>query len=478
MIPLTLGELAAAVRGRLRAGADPVTQVVGDVAIDSRRVGPGGLFAALAGEHTDGHDYAAAALAAGAVAVLVGRPVGVRAVVVDDVVTALGLLARHQLARARELRVVGVTGSSGKTSTKDLVAALLEACGPTVSAEGSFNNEIGLPLTALRIDGDSRYLVLEYSARGLGHITYLADIARPQVAVVLNVGVAHLGEFGSRAAIAQAKGELVEALRPGGVAILNAGDPLVAAMATRTTSRVFTFGRAPDADLRAEHVRLDERGRPTFRVRGQRVSLRLVGEHHVDNALAALAVAEVVGIDLPDAVAVLADARPRSRWRMEVHERPDGVTIINDAYNANPDSLGAALATLRHVAQGASGTRPRRSWAVLGEMRELGAAAEDAHRAAGRLAVRLEVSRLISVGSGAHGIQRGAEEEQAMRAARDRSSRIAPQLDPPIAVGDVEEALALLRRDLRGGDVVLVKASRSCRFERLAEALLEDVVRA
>jgi UDP-N-acetylmuramoyl-tripeptide--D-alanyl-D-alanine ligase len=459
MIDLTLAEVAAAVGGVLADATDPDAVVTGPVTVDSRQVVPGGLFVAVAGEHHDGHDFAASAVASGAVAVLADRPVGVPAVVVDDVVAGLGRLAGAVRRRLPGLHVVGITGSSGKTSTKDLLAQLLERLGPTVAPPGNYNNEIGLPLTVLAADPTTRFLVLEMGARGLGHIRELADIAVPDVGVVLNVGTAHVGEFGSQAAIAAAKGELVEALPERGLAVLNADDPLVRPMAGRTAARVVRYGESDAADVRAVDVALDERGRPRFELVSAAgravVAMRLVGEHQVSNALAAAAVALDAGAPLDAVAEALTEAEPRSRWRMEVVERPDGVTVVNDAYNANPESVRAALKALVALAG------DRRSWAVLGEMGELGAEHIAAHDTIGRLAVRLNVDKLLVVGAGAKAMHLGA----GMEGSWD---------DESVFVTDVDAAVALLREQLRPGDVVLVKASRAAGLERVAAALLAD----
>ena len=259
---LTLAQVAGATGGELHA--DPAVEITGEAVIDSRRAGPGGLFVAVRGERVDGHDYAEAAVAGGAVAVLATRPVPVPSVLVADIPAALAALARHVLDTLPSAVIAGITGSSGKTSTKDLAAQLVERLGPTIAPAGSFNTEYGLPLTVLRADEDTRYLVLEMSARGIGHIADLCAIAPPRYGVVLNVGHAHTGEFGGIDQIARAKGELVEALAPDGVAILNADDPRVAAMAARTRARVVTFGCVPpEADVRAADVRAAECGRRT-----------------------------------------------------------------------------------------------------------------------------------------------------------------------------------------------------------------------
>jgi phospho-N-acetylmuramoyl-pentapeptide-transferase len=365
VIPLSLARIAEVTGGRLAGGdlpggdlhrADPEAVVSGEVVIDSRRVSPGGLFAAVAGERSDGHDFAAAAVAAGAVAVLATRPVPVPSVQVADVPAALAALARSVVDALPEARIAGITGSVGKTSTKDLAAQLVERLGPTIAPAGSFNNEFGHPLTVLRADASTRYLVLELSARGLGHIAYLCRVAPPRYGVVLNVGHAHAGEFGGLDQVARAKGELPEALPADGVAILNADDPRVLAM--RTRARVVTFSCAPEAApgaaVRAADIRLDDLGRPGFTLLTPEgsapVTLRLHGAHNVPNALAAAALARELGLDLDGIADGLRAATARSRWRMEVHQRGDGVTVINDAYNANPESVRAALdAAGRHL---------------------------------------------------------------------------------------------------------------------------------
>jgi UDP-N-acetylmuramoyl-tripeptide--D-alanyl-D-alanine ligase len=461
MIELTVGEVADIVDGSLHA-ADPDTRVTGSVEFDSRVVTPGGLFLALPGERVDGHDYVEAATRAGAVASIVTREVAGPSVLVADGFRALADLAREVLHRLPGVVVIGITGSSGKTSTKDLLAQLLGPFGSTVAPPGSFNNELGHPYTVLRANRETRFLVLETSARAVGHIRYLTEIAPPRIGVVLNVGSAHVGEFGSREAIAQAKGELVEALPADGVAILNTDDPLVLAMAARTPARVVRVGESASADLRAVDVELDAHGRPAFRiVRGADsapVTLQLVGRQHVGNALAAAAVALECGMSLHEAAAALATARAVSRWRMEITERADGITVVNDAYNANPESMRVALEALVAMTKPAPDGR---AFAVLGEMAELGSLGPQAHEDLGRLAVRLGVGRLIAVGDVARQIQHGATLEGSTDG-------------EPSWVPDADAAIALLRSELRPGDVVLVKASRAARLERVALAIAGD----
>jgi UDP-N-acetylmuramoyl-tripeptide--D-alanyl-D-alanine ligase len=461
MIEMRLADVAAVTGGRLHraTGEERVTAVE----FDSRAIAPGGLFVALPGEHVDGHEFVPAATAAGAAGVLAGREVDAPAVIAAPVarqagtyldaadrdgsgaavLTALAALAGHVVRSLPGTAVVGVTGSSGKTSTKDLLAAVLAPLGATVAPPGSFNNELGLPWTALRADAGTRHLVLEFSARGPGHIARLAAAVPPRIGLVLNVGRAHVGEFGSVAGTAAAKGELVEALPADGTAVLNADDPLVAAMAARTRARVVTFGRG-SADVRAEDVTLDG-GCARFTLvtaAGQApVALRLVGEHHVSNALGAAAVALELGGTPGGVAAALSAAEPASRWRMEVTEREDGVTVVNDAYNSNPESMRAALAALAALGGGA-----RRTWAVLGRMAELGADDAAVHAEVAAAARELGIDRLVDVG--------GAGYPGAQKAA------------------DVDAALELLAAEARSGDVVLVKASRAMGLERVAEGLL------
>ncbi|MPZ62059.1 MAG: UDP-N-acetylmuramoyl-tripeptide--D-alanyl-D-alanine ligase [Propionibacteriales bacterium] len=461
MIPMTLNEIAAVVGGETHGDRDVV--VSGPAFVDSRTPRAGGLFVAVAGEHADGHDYAADAVRSGGSAVLASRPVDAPCVVVDDPVEALGSLAAHVVAQLPECRVVAITGSQGKTGTKDLVAQILEQAGPTIAPRESFNNELGVPLTALEADRSTRHLVIEMGARGHGHIGYLAGIVEPDVGAVLNIGIAHLGEFGSRDDIARAKGELVQALPADGLAVLNADDDLVVGMRALTETRVLTFGRARPADVSVSDLALDRLARPRFRLSlpdgAVDVALPLVGEHQAANAVAAAAVAHGCGVGSETIAYALNHAEPRSPWRMEVHERADGVTVVNDAYNANPDSVRAALHTL--VALGGG---ERRTVAVLGEMKELGAAAAEEHTAVGRQAARLGVARLLVVEEGARAIHTGAE----LEGYRNGESVFVP---------DVDAAIERLREDVGVGDVVLVKASRAAGFERIAEALLTHPVR-
>ncbi|QRP48761.1 UDP-N-acetylmuramoyl-tripeptide--D-alanyl-D-alanine ligase [Amycolatopsis sp. FDAARGOS 1241] len=485
MIELSLAEIADVVGGRLHR-SDGSAAVTGSVEFDTRKAGPGSLFVALPGERVDGHDFAAQAVASGAVAVLAGREVDAPAIVVPPlpagqahersvalagdkdgsgaaVLAALAKLARFVVGRlaAEGLTVVALTGSSGKTSTKDVIAQLLEPMGPTVAPPGSFNSELGHPWTALRAGPDTKYLVLEMSARGPGHIAEAAAVTPPRIGAVLNVGSAHVGEFGSREAIAKAKGELVEALPDadaGGVAVLNFDDPLVAAMASRTTARVVGVGESASAQVRAVDIRLDDEARASFRLltpAGEaQVTLPLHGEHHVGNALSAAAIALELGAT-PDEVAQrLSALERRSAHRMAVTTRPDGVTVLNDAYNANPESVRAALKALASMRR-----TGRRAWAVLGVMGELGADSVSEHDSIGRLVVRLNIDKLVVVGDEAAPMHQGASQEGSWN-------------EESLQVPDGEAAVALLHDQLRPGDVVLVKASNAAGLWRVAEALL------
>ena len=469
MIPTSLHELALLTGGSLHPDTPDTGRVVvdGPVVTDSREAGPGSLYVARVGEHADGHRFAGAARRGGAVAALTSRPLDdLPCLVVDDVQTSFGTIARGVLDRLPGVRVVAVTGSSGKTSTKDLLAQVLAAAGETVAPVDSLNGEIGVPLTVCRVTGATRFLVVEMGARGIGHLTYLAAIAPPDVAVVLNVGTAHVGEFGSRENIALAKGELVEALSPTGLAVLNADDPAVAAMAGRTRARVVTVGVREPADITAADVSLDPGGRASFTLNAtgtsRPVRLQVAGAHQVGNALAVVAAALECGMGLEAVARALGDAAPASRWRMEVTERGDGVTVVNDAYNANPDSMAAALRAVRSIADAVE--PPRRTWAVLGEMLELGELSRAEHESVGRLAVELGIDRVLAVGAGARAVADGAAADGAVGgAAADGAATWVP---------DADAAYAMLTEGLTRGDVVLLKSSRDSGLRWLGDRLV------
>ncbi|MDR1450290.1 MAG: UDP-N-acetylmuramoyl-tripeptide--D-alanyl-D-alanine ligase [Propionibacteriaceae bacterium] len=446
-----------------------------DVVIDSREATPGSLFVALPGERADGHDFIAAAARSGAAAALVRRPVagaGLVQLVVSDPLAALAALARGLVAEARgHLLVIGLTGSSGKTTTKDILSQVLAQAAPTVAPAGSFNNEIGVPLTAARIGRSTRYLVSELGARGPGHITALCGIVNPEIGLVLNVGAAHAGEFGSPAATAAAKGELVDCLPADGWAVLNADDPLVAALASRHLGPTAWFSHDRPASLRGQRavwasaVEADAGQRHAFRLHDSAcpggswpVRLRFPGPHQVANALAAAAAALAAGL-APEAVAVgLSAAEPLSRWRLEIRRRNDGLTVINDAYNANPDSMRVALATAAGLWRARRREQPKaRLVAVLGDMLELGPEAEAQHGEVGRLAAASGVSRLVAVGAWAPVLAAAA-------AAAGAEAR---------PVGNRDAAVSQLD-DLGPADIVLVKASRGVGLEAVACALLAE----
>lgn len=471
MIAFTAAEIADITNGRLDAdpGLVPLSVVT-----DSREATPGSLYVAKPGEHADGHDFLPAAFEAGAVLAIVERrvtrPDGTLypAVVVPDAVLAMGALAAEAVRRIRairaaaglELTVIGITGSAGKTTTKDLLAGILGAQGPTVAPQGSYNGEIGVPLTVFRADARTRYLVIEMGATGIGHIRYLAKMVEPDVGIVLAVGTAHAGEFGGVDNIAVAKGEMVEALAETGTAIINLDDARVAAMRERTVASVVGFsaeGRG-EAAVQALNVDTNAEGCPEFDLAlpdgspPRHVSSRLIGRHHIGNLLAASAAAWSVGVPGDAIAASLANQAAASRWRMERTERADGVTIINDAYNANPESMRAALRTLADMGRG------RRTWAVLGAMLELGEDSIREHTAVGTQVVRLNISRLVVVGREARSLYVSAVQEGSWG-------------DECVFVETPDEAFDLLDAELLPGDLVLFKSSNSVGLRHLGDRI-------
>lgn len=467
MIALTLAQIARATDGRLLpAGTDSAQTVVsGAVDTDSRLIEPGGVFVAKPGEVTDGHLFVAAAVAAGAVLAIVEHPVDVAVsqIVVADVVTALGELARDVVARVRAngvLRIVGITGSNGKTTTKTLLARILQDEGETVAPHASFNNEVGAPLTMLRVTDGTRFLVSEFGASGPGAIARLAGLVEPDISVVLMVGMAHAGGFGGIEGTLKAKSELIHATRRGGLAVLNADDARVRTMATIAAARdiaVRWFGTGADADVRAEDIDTDASGtRCLLTVDGAAYPLHLhvLGAHHVMNAMAALTVAVALGVPPATAVQRLQTVRVVERWRMQPlgSER---VRIINDAYNASPDSMAAALRTLAQI------TAPgERTVAVLGAMTELGEHAGDEHDRIGELAVRLLIQRIVVVGVEARRLYLAAVAEGSWDG-------------EAVYFATADEAYDYLVGELRDGDRVLVKSSNSVGLRFLGDRLGE-----
>ena len=446
---------------------DGSVRVTGPAVLDSRKVVPGALFVAIKGEHTDGHEYAATAIAAGAALVLGSVPVpGIPMVVVPDVERALGQLAKAHLAHLREtgdIKVIAITGSVGKTTTKDLIGQILSTKGPTVVPAGSFNNELGLPLTVLEAGPQTAYLVAEMGASAPGDLTYLTDIAPPDVALVLVVGQAHLGGVGAIEDVASTKAELVAGLLPTGTAVLNADDLRVIAMASKAPGQVITYGSVTGTTFQATNTSINDRGQISADVihrddlgqaQSAHIDLQLVGEHHLTNALAALSACAAVGVPVAESAAILSSAPVLSPHRMAVTDRPDGVTIIDDSYNANPDSMRAALKALAVIAG-----RKRRTIAVLGEMRELGPDSRQHHDDIGRLVVRLNISLLVVVGAGATGFADGAQHEGSWG-------------DEVIVFDTIEQAQAFLDVEITPGDVVLVKSSNGSGLWRLADQLV------
>ncbi|UYY82930.1 UDP-N-acetylmuramoyl-tripeptide--D-alanyl-D-alanine ligase [Arthrobacter sp. YA7-1] len=471
MIALTAAEIADITNGRLAAdpGIVPVSVVT-----DSREAAAGSLYVAKPGENADGHAYVGAAFERGAVLALTERDVSdddgrpYPAVVVDDAVIAMGALAAESVRRIRAARaaqgepftVIGITGSAGKTTTKDLLAGVLSRAGATVAPQGSYNGEVGVPLTVFGADAGTRYLVIEMGATGVGHIKYLAEMVKPDIGVVLCVGSAHAGEFGGVENIAKAKGELVEALGLDGTAVINLDDARVAAMASRTRATVLgtTATGVSGSAVEARNADIDGDGHPEFELHlpdggmPHRVHSKLIGAHHITNLLAAAAAAFAAGLPAAAIADSLSEQSPASRWRMERTERADGVTIINDAYNANPESMRAALRTLADLGQG------RRTWAVLGAMLELGEDSIREHTAVGTQVVRLNISRLVVVGREARALYISAIQEGSWG-------------EECSFTETADEAYELLQAELAPGDLVLFKSSNGVGLRYLGDRI-------
>ena len=450
MIALSAGQIAEITRGELFAPKDLL--VTEPPSFDSRTVELGSIFLALKGENADGHEFARQAVENGAVLVLSSRKVDAPCIVVDDVLEALGAIAHFARQRLSAMTVIGITGSQGKTTTKDLLFWVLSMQGETVANFASFNNELGVPITLLSCTESTRYCIVEMGARHIGDIEKLCKIAEPDIGVVLEVGTAHSGEFGSREAIALAKSEIIRDLREGGIAVLGRYDEFTPKMAEGLDIRVLTFGQTHQAQVRATDIDIRE-GRAHFDLvtpEGRAaVALRLIGAHQIPNALAAAAVGTALNIPLDVIAGGLSTAEVRSKWRMELHELKD-LLLINDAYNANPESTAAALRTLSLFAQERGG----QSWAFLGKMHELGESSQRGHAEIGALAQSLGIDHLVSINEPDYGgdLPRGGD--MALHYCRSKS-----------------DALALAEH-FSPGDVVLVKASRAERMEELAEDLM------
>ncbi len=453
MITMKASQIAQIINGSL-VGDD--IEISAPSAINSTAVSEGGIFFALVGEKSDGHNFVADAFSHGAVLAVTSQPVEERHIQVSNVSQALTALAKFVRDELNDLKVIGITGSQGKTTTKDLLNHLLSAQGNTVAPAGNYNNELGVPLTLLQCDRSTRYAIIEMGARHSGDIAHLASIARPDIAVVLRVGMAHIGEFGSIETIAKTKSELVSSLSPSGIAVLGQYDLFTPAMASLHAGKTITFGSGHDSDVRATEIEMRE-GRPHFDLvtpEGRAaVGLQLVGEHQISNALACAAVATALEIPLDLIASALSTAVIESKWRMEIHEFAD-VLLINDSYNASPDAMEAALRTLTLFAQERGG----RSWAFIGKMAELGESSAQAHGEVGTLAFALGIDHLICVDAPQYAPAQGAEGETELHFCdQGGAEKVATQIE--------------------AGDVILVKASRSERFEILAEKI-EQVVKA
>ena len=462
MIAVSIAEIASALSARQLRIDDDRLVVSGVVTTDSREITPGGIFFAKPGEVTDGHEFVADALARGAVLAVVERelPVAIAQLVVVDAVEALGQLAEFVLNRVRargKLKVVGITGSNGKTSTKNMLRAILAAAGPTVAPRGSYNNEVGAPTTVLELQEETEFLIAELGAAGPGSIARLAKLVRPDIGVELKVGMAHAGVFGGIENTAKIKAELLTEVR--GSALLNYDDSWVREMKTAVDCNRVGFGFSADSDFQLLSVETGADGtRLQLRYPDGEVAevlLRVLGEHQAMNAAAALSVAELLGVDRQLAKTALETLPLAERWRMQPIQRQDGVLVINDAYNASPDSMRAALQTLATI-----GRTGRRTIAVLGEMAELGEYAIAEHDAIGRLVVRLNIDQLYVVGEGARLIHMGAVQEGSWA---NESQFFAT----------IDEAFDGIRGKLQSGDVVLVKSSNSAALRFLGDRLAE-----
>jgi UDP-N-acetylmuramoyl-tripeptide--D-alanyl-D-alanine ligase len=457
-VNLTVAEIVEATGGELVAGS--AHAVASSFVIDSRVLEPGGCFVALRAER-DGHEFVADAFLRGATVALVSQaveaPAGGSVVRVADPLAALADLARAARESAlATAEIVGVTGSAGKTATKDLTAAALRPARRVHASPGSFNNEAGLPLTLLTADPATEVVVAEMGARFAGNIAELCAIARPTVGVITHVGLAHAGHLGGREGIARVKGELLDALPASGFAVLNADDEHSRPLVGRTAARVLRAGSSREADVRVLDITLDEELRPSFRLESPwgeaKVALGVRGLHQVSNAALAATVALALGVPLDDAAEGLGRATTAA-WRMELTRSPDGVTVLNDAYNSSPTSAAAALRALVALPV------PGRHVAVLGEMRELGDHAEAEHATLGRIATELGIDTVVAVGAVSGAIRSGA-----IGSGASAPTRV-------VEVADAGAALGALETLVGPGDAVLVKASRAVGLERVAEVL-------
>ena len=464
MINLRLGDLAQILNGTLVG--DPSAEVSGTVETDSKLIGAGSLFFARPGEVTDGHNFVGDALARGAIAAVVQRqlPETINQIVVENSEEALGVLASWlagELKSKGKLKVVGITGSNGKTTTKNMLREILSQVGPTIAPIESFNNRVGAPISILRADEKTEFLVVEMGAEGIGSIEYLAKMANPDIGIILKVGLAHVGEFGGIDVTAKIKSELASSLHPGAKVVLNVDDSYVRDMQQVTKAEVSWFGTSAEASYRASNVTtmVDGTSYTMHWPDGdeQTIRLNILGDVHIMNALAASCAAHLLGVSKQIIAEALGSMQLAERWRMQRVVRADGVTVINDAYNASPDSMKAALQTLAQLGRFGS-----RTIAVLGHMAELGDMSVSEHDGIGRLVVRLNIDQLVVVGEQAKVIHMGASQEGSW----DGESKFFPSID---------EALEYLRGILSQGDTVLVKSSKSANLRFLGDQLMEVV---
>ena len=465
MIALSLKDIAAAISADLIG--DETISITGSVETDSRLVTPGSLFVAKPGEVTDGHLFVSAAIQKGAVAAIVERQLeeDIPQLIVKDSVVALGLLAKYVVDKVKylgQLKVIGVTGSNGKTTTKNMLREVLSTAGETIAPEESFNNEVGAPYSMLRINQQTKFLVVELGAGGVGSIAYLAKMCQPDIGIELKVGLAHAGEFGGIDVTERIKAELVQDLSADGVALLNIDDERVKRMSEKTKAKISSFGLSGHADYSAENLNVSIKGTSfdflTPDGLKSEVQLQILGEHHVYNALAALATAELLGVDRAKAINAIEQMKLAEKWRMELNVAPSGLTVINDAYNASPDSMKAALQTLAHLGRQTG----KKTVAVMGEMAELGEYGAHEHDAIGRIAVRLNLGQVVVVGKAAKLIHMGASQEGSW----DGESQY---------FDEISDALGYLREMLTGDEIVLVKSSKSANLRYLGDDLLKEI---
>jgi len=449
MIPLTATEIADIVKGQFHGEQNVLVNM--PAVFDSREAKQGSLFLALVGDNRDGHDFVDAALSNGAVLTFSTRTVQGNHIVVSDVIEAVSLLARFVRSQLSAMKVIGITGSQGKTSTKDLLRSICATSGKTVAPLASYNNELGVPLTLLQCDEKTQYCIIEMGARHKGDIAKLCSVVKPDIGVVLRVGNAHIGEFGSQEAIAQTKSELIQSLAADGIAILGSYDKFTIAMKSLHKGKTLTFGENQVDDVRAADIEIRE-GRAHFDLvtpQGRdAVGLRLIGAHHVSNALAAAAVATSLGIAIEVIAGALSTAEIASKWRMELHEL-EGLMLINDSYNANPESMAAALRTLLLFAQERGGE----SWAFIGKMHELGESSATHHLDIGTLAQEIGIDHCVAIATPEYAPVSGGSASMTFH-----------------NLGTIDEAIEFSSH-VNKGDVVLIKASRAEHFELLSDGI-------